>query len=179
MNKNIFNTLIFALFVSLSATAQHDNNWALGLKVGEPLGLNIRKYFSYGDRAFDVNIGTYGFLYGKSRSYRKEVIYQDVGVMVQGLYHWNHTLGKRDKVNYYYGIGAQINSRNRPPKIGSRDSFKAISVGPAANAGIELMLPENDLSVFLDVGGYLEIVPKVFFVNPQINIGLRLNIVRK
>jgi hypothetical protein len=176
------NKLAFTLIVTLicvgSSFAQYENNWAVGLKVGEPLGLNIRKYFSYGDRVFDVNVGSFGFLYGRERNYRKEQIYNEAGVMVQGLYQFHRTLGKREKIRVYYGFGGQINSRNRTPKLGERDSFRVISLGPSVNSGIELSIPENDLSVFLDAGGYVEIAPKPFFMAPNVNLGLRINIIK-
>ena len=178
MKNKIAITLIFALLSIGSAFSQYENNWAVGLKVGEPLGLNIRKYFSYGERVFDVNVGSFGFLYGRQRNYRKERIYNEAGVMVQGLYQFNKNLGKRDNLRVYYGFGGQINSRNRPPKLGERDSFRVISLGPAVNSGIEVSIPENDMSVFLDAGGYLEIAPKPFFMAPNINIGLRINIIK-
>jgi hypothetical protein len=178
MKSKLALTLIITLISVGRIFAQYENNWAVGLKVGEPLGLNIRKYFSYGDRVFDVNIGSFGFLYGRERNYRKNQIYNEAGVMVQGLYQFHRSLGKNDKLHTYYGFGGQINSRNRSPKIGERDAFRVISLGPAVNAGIELSIPENDLSVFIDAGGYLEIAPKPFFMAPNVNIGLRINIMK-
>ncbi|MCP9767426.1 hypothetical protein EGI22_05850 [Lacihabitans sp. LS3-19] len=178
MKKRTILTLTLTILGLSGAFAQYENNWALGLKVGEPLGLNIRKYFSYGDRSFDVNVGSFGFLYGRVRNYNKETIYDEAGIMVQGLYNFQKSIGKRERLHAYYGFGGQINSRNRTPKIGTRDAFRVISLGPAVNSGIELSIPENDLAVFIDAGGYLEIAPKPFFMAPNINLGLRLNIVK-
>jgi hypothetical protein len=178
MKKKFVFILIVTLLSIGNSSAQYENNWAVGLKVGEPLGLNIRKYFSYGNRVFDLNVGSFGFLYGRERKYRAKEIYNSAGVMVQGLYHFHRTLGKSEKLRVYYGFGGQINSRNRPSERGERDSFRVISLGPAVNSGIELSIPENDLSVFLDAGGYVEIAPKPFFIAPNINIGLRINIIK-
>jgi hypothetical protein len=170
--------LFLILFLVSEIGFSQDRNWAVGLKIGEPLGLNIRKYFSDGDKAFDLNIGSFGFLYGRERTYKKEVIYDASGIMFQGLFHYNRTLGRNDKVNVYYGYGGQVNSRERPLQD-SRDKFRVVSFGPAINAGIELALPDNDLSVFLDAGGYGEIAPKPFFFAANLNLGLRLNIQRR
>lgn len=178
MKNKLALTLIITLVSFGSVFAQYENNWAVGLKIGEPLGLNIRKYFSYGDRVFDVNIGSYGFLYGRERNYRKDQIYNEAGVMVQGIYQFHRSLGKSDKLHAYYGFGGQINSRNRAPKLGERDAFRVISLGPAINSGLEFSIPENDMAVFIDAGGYLEIAPKPFFLAPNINIGLRINIIK-
>lgn len=176
--KKITLTSAIVLITVVSSFAQYEKNWALGLRVGEPLGLNVRKYFSFGERAFDVNIGTFGFMYGRVRSYNKDIIYNGAGLMFQGIYSWHTQLFNSEKVHGYYGFGGQINSRNRPLEIGNRDSFKAISVGPAGAAGIEFALPQNDLAIFLDAGGYVEIAPKPFFLNPQISGGLRVNLVK-
>ena len=73
--------LVLVIITTFSASAQYDNNWAIGLRVGEPLGINVRKHFAQGDRAFDVNIGTYGFLYGRQRDYgrgQNEGEYQNI-----------------------------------------------------------------------------------------------------
>ncbi len=170
--------LILSVFLFTSISFAQDRNWAVGLKIGEPLGLNVRKYFRDGERAFDFNVGSFGFLYGRERTYRKETIYDASGIMFQGLYHFNRVLGRNERVNVYYGFGGQINSRERPLSD-SRDKFRVVSFGPAANAGIEFALPENDLSVFLDAGGYGEVAPKPFFFAANLNLGLRLNIQRK
>jgi hypothetical protein len=175
MKKNVL--LVFAILLFAGSAFAQDRNWAVGLKIGEPLGLNVRKYFSGGDKAFDFNVGSYGFLYGRSRMYRKEQIYDAAGIMFQGILHYNRTLGKNDRVNVYYGYGAQVNSRERPLSD-SRDKFRVVSFGPAINAGIEFELPENDLSLFIDAGGYGEIAPKPFFFAANLNLGLRLNIQR-
>jgi hypothetical protein len=170
--------LFFTLFLISEVGFSQDRNWAVGLKIGEPLGLNVRKYFNDGDKAFDFNVGSYGFLYGRNRTYKKKSLYEEAGIMFQGILHYNRVLGRNDKVNVYYGYGGQINSRNVPLEQ-YRDKIRIVSFGPAVNAGIELALPENDLSVFLDAGGYGEIAPKPFFFAANLNLGLRLNIQSK
>jgi len=184
MNKSaytkIFLTLSFFILIGFKSQAQYQNNWALGLKVGEPLALNIRKYFSYGDRAFDLNIGSYGFLMGRVRNYRKDPLYDKTGIGIQGLYHYLNTLGKRERIHYYYGYGAHFNFRDKiVDNIGVRDKYvRQFSIGPAVNAGIEIAIPENDLAVFLDLGGYMELAPSPLFVHPQANVGIRLNLIK-
>ncbi len=181
MKNKLAITLLITFLSFGSVFAQYENNWAVGLKIGEPVGLNIRKYFSYGDRAFDINVGTYGLVFWRERKYGGDVIYDkgSVGVMFQGIYQFHRTFGKNDKLHTYYGFGGQINSRNRPESFGGRgDSFRVISVGPAVNAGVEIAIPENDMAVFLDAGGYLEIAPKPFFLSPTYNVGLRINIIK-
>lgn len=178
MTKKIYKSIfMIAILASMQSFGQ-SNKWAVGLKVGEPLALNIRRYFADGERAFDLNLGTYGFLLNTTkRSYRGNELYTELGGMVQGIYLYNRTLGRRENINVYYGFGGQINSRPKPID-GTRERYSFISLGPAGNAGLEIFLPDNDLSIFLDGGGYIEIVPKFLFTNPNLSVGLRLNINR-
>lgn len=165
---------------ALRVQAQYERNWALGLRVGEPVGINIRKYFMGGDRAFDLNVGTYGFLYGRDRQYMKGE-YRSAGLMIQGIYSWHRALFNREALHIYYGFGGQINQRNHFPndRIGQRDdSEQKLSIGPTAAAGLEYKLPGNDLGVFLDAGGYIELLPAPFFTNLQISGGVRLNLLK-
>lgn len=180
MKKKIIFTVTITL-LSLGVTfAQNEKNWALGLKIGEPLGLNIRKYFQYGERAFDLNIGSYGFLIGSNRNYRKEPRFEEAGISFQGLYHYYKTLGKNNNVGVYYGYGAQFNLRNEiVERLGSRDNnIRQFSIGPALNAGVEFDLPDNDLTFFVDGGGFMELAPKPLFLAPNLNLGLRVNLVK-
>lgn len=180
MKKTLFLGFILMFPFAFHAAAQYDKNLAVGLRVGEPLGINIRKYFQYGDKAFDVNFGTYGFIYGRVREYRKGE-YSKSGLMFQGIYSWHHNLGKGDAIKAYYGFGAQINFREYVSEenlIGTRQNGdKQISLGPALNAGVEYNLPGNDIGVFLDGGFYTELVPDFLFLHPQVSAGIRVNIV--
>lgn len=182
MKKQLVLISLF-LVTSVTAFSQYDDNWALGLRVGEPLGINVRKYFAFGERAFDVNIGTYGFLYGRERNYgrgQNKGRYLDSGLMVQGIYSWIWSPGSGDLLHFSYGFGGQINNRNHylDNLQGQReDKVKKLSLGPTAVAGIEVNLPNNDLAIFLDGGGYLEALPTPFFGNWQISGGVRLNLV--
>ncbi len=189
MNKQMKTTrllILTALFISAItvSNAQNLNNLAFGFKVGEPLGINIRKYFSYGEKALDFNIGTYGFIYGSKRKYgigSNKGQYKGSGIMFQTIYNWHYNVFKKETVHVYYGLGGQINSRNHYPddRVGQRDDKeRKLSLGPTGNAGLEIDIPNNDLGVFLDVGLYVEALPTPLFVHPQINAGVRLNITK-
>lgn len=177
--KKLLFFFFFSLGLSTVSYAQYQSNWAVGLRVGEPLGLNIRKYYEDGGKTFDINIGTYGFLYGKRKEYWKGE-YKSAGLMVQGIKSWHHSVFNKENFHVYYGFGGQLNQRNYFPdsRIGQRDdSEKKISLGPAVATGIEVRLPNNDLGVFIDAGGYLELLPAPFFVNLQVSGGIRLNLI--
>lgn len=176
--KKGFLFLTCILFLGLSESfAQNYNNWAVGFRVGEPIGINVRKYFAEGTRNFDVNIGTYGLLWGNHREYQGGTYYDQAGWMIQGIYHWNKEFGSNDRSQFYYGFGGQINQRRRPPESGNRTGHKTTSLGGAGNVGLEFGLPSNDdLSFFMDGGVYIEALPKILFLAPTASVGLRLKL---
>ncbi len=174
-----FSTTLIIGFSS-STYAQYDYNWAVGFRVGEPLGFNARKYFQNGDKAFDINIGTYGFLYNRQRRYNAGE-YKTAGLMVQGIYLWQNQVFNRDWAHVYYGFGGQVNNRSHYADIlkGEKvDHVKKVSLGPAGEAGIELKLPNQPIAFFLDTGLYVEAIPSPLFLNWQVGGGLRLNLIK-
>ncbi|MFT6880771.1 MAG: hypothetical protein ACI9QN_002607 [Arcticibacterium sp.] len=191
MKNNLVLITLCLFAIAFETSAQYDKNIAVGFRVGEPLGINVRKYFQYGDKAFDINIGTYGLFYGQHRKYRdggyhlldnrgKFTSSQPAGLMVQGIYSWHFPIGKTDALKAYYGFGGQVNYRTYVSEdnlVGTRQNGeKHISLGPAAAAGLEYNLPGNDLGIFLDGGGYLELAPDLLFSHPQFSAGVRVNI---
>ena len=173
-------TILFVMGIASTTFAQYDYNWAVGFRVGEPLGFNARKYFQNGDKAFDVNIGTYGFLYNRQRRYNAGE-YKTAGLMIQGMYLWQNEVFRKDWVHVYYGFGAQINNRSHYADIliGQKiDRTKKLSLGPTGTAGIEFKLPNQPIGFFIDAGLYIEALPSPFFINPQVSGGLRLNVIK-
>jgi hypothetical protein len=181
MKKLLYACITTLILGTNSETfAQYDNNWAAGFRVGEPLGFNLRKYFQNGDKAFDLNVGTYGFIYNRQRRYNAGE-YKTAGLMIQGHYLWQLEIFSKDWAHVYYGFGAQINNRSHYADIlkGQKtDHTKKISLGPSGTAGFELKIPNQPLAFFVDAGLYLEILPSPFFINPQVSGGLRLNIIK-
>lgn len=179
MKKKLLMWVAFLGLGMSSAVAQNYNNWAIGVKVGEPVGLNVRKYFDSGRKNFDLNFGTYGFLWGATRSHNNKPYYKSqTGLMVQGIFHWNNQLGAAERFQVYYGFGGQINSRKRVPPVSNNVPEKHISLGGVANTGMEYSLPNNDLSIFAELGLYAEIAPKPLFIHIPANVGIRLNLLK-
>jgi len=179
MNKKLLLIVAF-LGIGISSTfAQNDNNWAIGLKVGEPVGLNLRKYFDSGTKNVDVNFGTYGFLWGSTRQYNNKAYYKNqTGLMVQGIFHWNKQMGSAERFQVYYGFGGQVNSRKTVPPTSNNVAEAHISLGGVLNGGMEYSLPDNDLSIFADFGLYVQIAPKPLFMAIPAGVGVRLNLNR-
>ena len=177
MKKHIIACGIFIalLGVSESALAQY-NNWAVGFRLGEPSGINVRKYF--GDsHAFDLNIGTFGGLYGSNRGYRQGA-YKSVGLSIQGHYLWHTRLFGKESLRGYYGFGGQINSRRYyPDQFSATDAYvSTISLGGSAVAGLEYFVPDKPYSFFLEGGVYAEVIPAPLFLNLSTGLGIRYNL---
>lgn len=181
MKFNILSGIFIAvvtgvLFLSNPAQAQY-NNWAVGFRIGEPAGVNVRKYFG-DNKAFDVNIGTFGGLYANNRSYRRGD-YKNVGLAIQGHFLFHNELGKSQSLRYYYGLGGQLNSRRYFPDNlqGQPTNYvNNISLGASAVAGLEYFLPNKPTSLFIETGLYAEVIPRPLFFNVQSGVGLRLNL---
>ena len=167
--------LALGLLPAPKAVAQF-NNWAVGFRLGEPSGINIRKYLR-DTHAFDINIGTYGGLYGNNRDYRQGR-YQSMGLTVQGHYLWHTRLFGRDTFRAYYGFGGQINRRRYYPdnlRGQSTEYVSETSLGGSAVGGLEYFVPDKPFSIFLETGLYVEVIPAPLFVNLQSGLGLRYN----
>jgi hypothetical protein len=167
--------VVVCMFYCVFAQAQ-DNNWAMGFKLGEPTGINIRKYFNT-TRAIDVTVGTYGGIMSNNRRYRgDEGIYKNTGVSVQAHYLWHTPFFGSEAVHVYYGLGGQVNSRRTYPKRLEPDYQKSISIGGSVLGGVEYFIPDNRISVFLEAGTYMELIPRPFYFSPNISGGIRFNL---
>ena len=164
------------IMVPNSAQAQY-NNWSVGFRIGEPSGVNIRKYFG-SNHAFDLNIGTYGGIYGTKRSYRAGD-YKSVGLTIQGHYLWHAALTKSESIRGYYGFGGQINNRRYYPDYLAGqpiDYVKSnLSLGGSGIAGLEYFPTGKPYSFFLETGVYVELFQAPFFLNLSTGLGLRYN----
>ena len=158
-----------------SASAQY-NNWAFGFRLGDPAGVNIRKYFGT-NRAFDLNVGTYGGLYGTNRSYRSGV-YKTFGLSVQGHYLWHGSILGSDTFRGYYGFGGQVNSRRYyPDRFAATGEYESgIALGGSGVAGIEYFVPNKPYSFFLETGLYVEVLPAPLFLSLNSGLGIRFNL---
>ncbi|GAB2789018.1 hypothetical protein GCM10027275_37440 [Rhabdobacter roseus] len=159
------------LFVGSSLAQAQIQSWAAGFKLGEPTGVNLRKY---GDRnALDITVGTYGMLLGNYRDYRSGN-YRTMGLMLNGSYLWYAPLF-RERMSAYAGVGLQVNSRRYYPNRFDNLHVKNISLGPSGTVGLEYFSPYKSTSFFLEGGAYVEFLPGFFFTSPQLSIGIRTN----
>ena len=109
-------TLIVLCTLCFSLAQAQSDNWAVGFKLGEPTGVNIRKYFN-NIHAIDVSIGTYGAILSNDRKYRgDEGIYKNAGLAVQVHYLWHTPVFNSESVHVYYGLGGRSTAEDHIPK---------------------------------------------------------------
>lgn len=169
--------IIFVVLYILSAGLVYgqENNWAVGFKLGEPTGVNIRKYFN-NIHAIDVTIGTYGGILSRERNYRGDNgIYKNTGLSIQAHYLWHTPLFNSEALQIYYGIGGQINSRRAYPRRLNGQYEKNLSIGGSVLGGVEYAVPDSRIAVFLETGTYVEVLRKPFYFSPNLSAGVRMN----
>ncbi len=181
--KSVFKTSLVALAFAASipfAQAQEltpipERKFAVGFKVGEPLGLNARLY-TKSNRALDVSFGTYGMLWGSNRKYGPHGRFKNTGWAINANYLF---LTNREEKNFqaYYGFGGQITSRRSyPDRLAPYNAYEnRTGLGASGLAGVEYFLPQSPLSLFVDAGLYLEVLPVPMFMHVQGGIGTRFN----
>ncbi|MFT4032287.1 MAG: hypothetical protein QM669_07695 [Siphonobacter sp.] len=174
MKFNTFLVLFIGFLISQSAYSQV-KKYAVGFRVGEPLGLNARVYTKE-NRGFDVNFGTYGMLWGRDRKYGSHGHFENSGWALNVNYLF--FTGKEDRrFQAYYGFGGQLTGRKSyPERLASIHGYEnKTGLGGSGLAGLEYFLKDSPLSIFLDAGLYLEIIPVPVFMHFQGGIGTRFN----
>ena len=165
----LFIALIFSYLTSFS----QQKNWAIGGKLGDPIGLNIRHYLSNDKNFVEVNVGIYGAIWGLRGNY-KDGAFDGSGFSFSGLYMWHNEM--TTNLKNYYGFGLQYTTRSYYVLNGTgRNEIPTTGLGGLGQVGIEYFLPSSPVSIFLEGGTYVELVPSILYFHPQGGVGVRLN----
>lgn len=134
-------------------------NWAVGFRLGEPLGINVRKYFgTERNVAFDLNIGTFGGLWATERAHGGRE-YRNTGLSVNAQVLRVRNLNASGNFQAYYGFGGQVNRRREYPRNDLDVSFRRqISLGLNMTIGLEYRISERPISLFTEAGVYAELI---------------------
>ncbi|MES2518945.1 MAG: hypothetical protein V4585_12600 [Bacteroidota bacterium] len=168
--KKLF--FLFILTLIYSNSFSQEKSWAVGVKVGDPSGLNIRHYLNNGNNAVELNLGVYGGIWGLRSNY-KDGTFNGAGFSFSGVYLWHNEMTSRLK--NYYGFGAQFTSRSYyvPDGAGTKE-IPTTGLGGLGQVGLEYFL-NSPLSIFIEAGAYIELVPSILYFHPQGGGGVRLN----
>jgi hypothetical protein len=169
MKKAIF-TFLFLCLITTAFSQQKD--WAIGAKIGDPLGFNLRHYLKNDKNAIEVNYGVYGGIWNVKSSY-KDGNFTGSGFSFSGVYLWHNEMGGASNFKNYYGFGGQYVSRSYYDA--SKKEIPITGLGGIGEAGIEYFVPDSPFSILLEVGAYVELVPAILYLHPQAGAGVRLN----
>lgn len=179
--KRIVVVLIVFLALTATETQAQQQDWAVGLRLGDPVGVNVRKYFGSGN-ALDMNIGSSGYWYGgRGRDYRDG--YRQSGLAVLVNYVWQKDFPNADGLQWYYGLGGQFTTgrysryyNDGTPGRPFREEYRiSAALGATGVIGLEYFISDTPISVFAEAGLYLEIVPAPFWLSVPAAIGGRYN----
>jgi hypothetical protein len=190
MKKTVLSlVLLLSFFVTAQAqrrSSGSSRNWAVGLRLGDPAGLNVRKYF--GNNALEVNLGSTGAFYGgesRAYTYRGYGGYRGPGIALGVNYIGQKSISSVEGLEWYWGLGGQLSSRRHYyhyddeffKKHGYTYGYYESQVALGANAllGLEWTIPSTPISLFTDLGLHIEIVPTPFWVNVPLGLGGRFN----
>ena len=186
---------------SNAGSASH--NWGIGLRLGEPSGLTVKRYLSSGN-ALEVNVGRssrWGYHYDADDFYRHSRFsdrdqyrfhnYESGASMaLQVRYLWQKPIRSAQGLDWYAGLGGQArfttayyyyyyNEGNwdndwwRWNLVEERRTD--VDLGLDGIVGLEYTLPNTPISLFADVNVFMEIVDHPFFMFGQGGIGARYN----
>lgn len=162
--------LLILLITSFLSTKAQEKNWAIGAKIGDPSGINLRHYLNNDKNAVEINVGVYGAIWGITSNY-KDGAFDGAGFSFSGVYLWHNEM--TSNLKNYYGFGAQFTSRSYKDK--SNNQIPTTGLGGLGQVGLEYFLPSSPISIFLEAGAYVELVPAILYFHPQGGAGVRLN----
>jgi len=146
--------------------------WGVGVRFGEPTGINVRKYFGGGSNALDITFGYNGYGYNEGRDYWKGEYRRSAVLMVNYL--WMKPISGADGLEIYFGLGGQIGSRRYWDRDIDREE-STLSLGASGVIGVEYFIPSTPISAFLDLGPYLELTPNPGWLWLDAGAGIRVN----
>ncbi len=149
MKKLVLFLLVPLLFISLGKSYAQENKFGLGVMVGAPTGISA-KYWVSEDNAFD-----FGLAYSFVETHNALSIHADY------LYHENRWFPKFDRLDFYYGYGVRIRANSDQTSLGLRGV-----------AGLDLMLKQAPVDIFLEIAPVFKLVPSTA-LNLDCSLGAR------
>ncbi len=176
MKKTLLGlTLGVGLSFSGWAQSKQYDVWNVGLRLGEPFAVNFRSYIS-ARNAVDVNVGLNGGILSTRRNYGSQGQYRRAGLAIGANYLTHFALNGAGNFRAYYGFGGQVNSRRSYPDRLAGDYERRLSLGPTGAVGVEYIQFGTPYSFFGEGGLYVEALPRPFFTQLQLGLGVRVKI---
>jgi hypothetical protein len=210
MKTTLLKILIFSyilFFVSTHSFSQKKStrssstfpyHWGIGIKLGDPTGLSVKKYM--GNKALELVVGRayyydsyygyykyhddrykHGYYYGPGPGRNVYDFSTPLSLQVRYLIHKN--INDLQGLRWYFGFGGQVRSISyyyddydmNGFYLGTRRATD-IALGGDALIGLEYTFDGVPLSIFADVNLYLEFYRRPFYPEGQGGIGIRYNL---
>ena len=179
-------------------------NWGIGLRLGEPAGLTVKRYLSSGN-ALEVNLGRssrWGYNYDaddfykhgdfSDRDYYRFADYKSgASTALQVRYLWQKPIRSAQGLDWYAGLGGQARFTTATyyyyynDGSWNNDEWRwwnyveerrtDVDLGLDGIIGLEYTLPNTPISLFVDVNVFVEIVDRPLVMFGQGGIGARYN----
>ena len=190
MKRYLLVVVICVLPILSYSQSDHQYKWGIGLHLGDPSGIIFSHYIN-NTSSIDLNIGTSPSLTNRYENYYGDRFYdwfadqnifwtdyQYLGHEVNNLafqlrYKKHQQLSDIDGLSWYYGVGAQF--RQQTIKYNYRyrnfdnvwisvneDKEKTYDFGADVLVGLEYMIPNAPIAIFLDINTFVEIVDDPF-----------------
>ncbi|MFN3402557.1 MAG: SH3 domain-containing protein [Cytophagaceae bacterium] len=180
-----------------------DYNWGIGLRLGDPTGLTIKKYLEksalefsigrgymfYGDRyyhrGFDRRYDHYYYNHPHYERFEYRYYSASFPLAVQLHYVFQNNFAGVDNLYWYAGFGGQFRYQSytyhyrykywgNPYWYEGSESYTDIDIGVDGVFGMEFFIPRSNISVFADVTIFTELADSFQFW-PMGGIGGRFN----
>ena len=187
-------------FLSFGQSSE-EYKWGAGLHLGDPTGIIITRYLNY-ESSLDLNIGSSPSLTDRYENYYSDRFYDwylnqntnwndyqylghDVSNLTLQLRYKKHKqINDIDGLTWYYGIGAQFRQQTISYDYRYRnydniwitvndDKEKTYDFGVDALIGLEYIIPNSPIAIFLDINTFVEIVDDPFRLWLQGGLGAK------
>lgn len=185
---------------STSASAANDRSWGIGLRLGDPLGLTVKKYLASG-KPLEFNLGSsgyYGFDYRDDfydRDQFSDFDYLDYdrgsSISLQAHYLFQKDFPNAQGLQWYWGFGPQLRFKSYEyyyrfrnyygPGADDyvwdygRDKVTNVDFGGDILIGLEYHISNAPVSLFADANLFLELFDNPFSFFGQGGLGIRYN----
>ena len=205
MNNRYVLTLLLTL-LSLAIFAQSEDPkseyyWGIGLRLGDPSGFTVKKYFD--DKAIEFNVGSsptlnnndkyygdkYNDWYNDNRSSNAEHYVTDYhvnNISVQLHYLKHKEIKDAEGLKWFYGGGLQLRSQTvrydymyrysgSSIWLSASDKTTYIDLGIDGVVGLEYLIPESPITLFAEADLFIELLDDPFKFWFQGGVGGRFN----
>ena len=195
--RHHFTAVLLLTLITTSANAQ---NWGLGIRLGDPSGITVKKYGE--GHAWEFNLGRthvfsghgyyndhYAYWYDHQHFNYKDHEYIDshgsIPLGLQVHYLFQKPVKNADGLQWYWGFGGQVRTQKiyydyRYKLEGSPDwivvsdeAVQETNLGLDGVLGLEYKFNNAPLALFLDATLFMELVDDPFLFGMQGGFGVR------